>query len=110
VIRGRQVLAVLLLGVFVYITGGLFPAFWRNLRLQRYVEGLTQTPGVAAQPPDHTRAQVAARAGELGLPVSSSDVRVEAAGASVHISVRYVMEVQFPGYTVKLHFAPSAGR
>jgi hypothetical protein len=108
--RARQVLALLLFAVFLYLLAGLTPPFLRNLRLQRYLEALTQTPAVATQPPERTRAQVLQRAAELGLPVEASGVRVEPSGAAVRISVRYVLPVRLPGYTVKLHFSPSAGR
>ena len=108
--RARQLLALLLLAIFVYITGGLFPAFWRNLRFQRAMETLTQTPGVLTQPAEQIRAQVLARAAEMGLPVEASNVQVEVMPRSVRIAIRYVQPVRLPGYTVKLHFAPSAGR
>ncbi len=106
----RQILALLLLVVFVYVSAGLLPYFIRNLRFQRYVENLTQSADLATQSPEQLRAQVIERARELGLPVEAGDVQVEGSGGSLRIAVRYVAPVEFPGYTVKLHFAPSAGR
>jgi hypothetical protein len=108
--RARQLLAWVLLGIFVYVAAGLFPAFLRNLRLQRYVEALTQSGDIRTQPPERICAQVVQRAAELGLPVRASDVQVEPGDAGVRIAVRYVIPVRFPGYVVKLHFSPSAGR
>jgi hypothetical protein len=106
----RQILALVLLAVFVYISAGLLPYFLNNLRLQRFVESLTQTAGAATRPAEELRSQVVERAQELGLPVQASDVQVEVAGGAVRIAVRYVVPVDLPGYGVKLHFAPSAGR
>ena len=106
----RQIVAALLLGVFVYVCAGLLPYLVRNLRLQRYVENLTQSADIATRLPEQVRAQVVERARELGLPVREGDVQVEMAGGSLRIAVRYVAPVEFSGYTVKLHFAPSAGR
>jgi len=108
--RARQFLALLLLTVFVYITVGLLPAFVRNLRLQRYVESLTHSGGIHTQNAGQIRAQVLQRAAELRLPVAASDVQVEQADHATRISIRYVVPVRLPGYTVKLHFSPSAGR
>jgi hypothetical protein len=108
--RARQLLACLLLGIFLYIVAGLTPAFLRNVRLQRYVEALTQSADARTQPAEAVRAQVVERAAQLGLPVRASDVQVERGGAGVRIAVRYVVPVRFPGYVVKLHFSPSAGR
>ena len=106
----RQILALLLLVVFVYLTAGLLPYFLRNLRFQRYVENLTQTAAAATQSPEQVRTQVIEHARELGMRVEAGDVQVEGSGSGLRIAVRYVAPVEFPGYTVKLHFAPSAGR
>lgn len=108
--RARQILALVLLGIFLYITAGLLPAFLRNLRLQRYVEALTQSGDISTRSPDQLRSQVLQRATELGLPVQAPDVRVERTTHAARVSIRYVVPVHFPGYTVKLHFSPSAGR
>lgn len=106
----RQWLALVLLGVFIYITAALLPFFVRNVRLQRYVENLTQSADIATRSPDWIRAQVLERARQLGLPVEAANVQTELAGRSVRISIRYVVPVHLPMYKVKLHFAPSAGR
>jgi len=37
-------------------------------------------------------------------------VQVERTTHAARVSIRYVVPVHFPGYTVKLHFSPSAGR
>jgi hypothetical protein len=108
--RARQFLALVLLGIFLYIAGGLFPAFLGNLRLQRYVEALTQSGDISTRSADMIRSQVLQRAGELGLPVQGPDVQIERTTAGARVSIRYIMPVHFPGYTVKLHFSPSAGR
>ena len=108
--HGRQLLALALLAVFVYISAGLLPYFIGNLRLQRFVENLTQSPGIATQSAAWIRTEVVERARELHLPVEARDVQVESSPNSVHVSVRYVVGVDLPGYTVKLHFAPSAGK
>lgn len=108
--RPRVWLAILLLGVFVYITGSLTPYFIANLRLERYVVELTHSPATATSTPATVRAQVVDRAHQLGLPVEASDVQVDLSGRGARISVRYQVTVNLPGYTVKLHFAPGAGQ
>lgn len=105
----RQWLAVALLAVFVYISASLAPYFVDNLRLQRYVEEITHSSPITPRSPEWVRAQVVQRARQLGLPVEANDVQVEITGARTRITVRYLVEVSIPGYTVKLHFAPSAG-
>ncbi len=101
---------MVLLGVFVYITASLAPYFIANLRLQRYVEEITRGADVATWPPERVQGQVVERARKLGLPVQASDVHVETVQTAMRVTVRYLVRVDLPGYTVKLHFAPSGGR
>ena len=108
--RARQWLALVLLAVFVYVCAVLLPYVLHNLRLQRYMENLARSADSATRSPDALRAQVLERARQLDLPVKAQDVQVESSGAALEISVRYVVAVDFPGYTAKMHFAPSAGR
>ncbi len=105
----RQWVALVLLAAFVALLATLLPYFIRNLRFARAVEEIARSPEITALGPERARAEVLEQAKRLGLPVAASDVQVEAAGAFMHISVRYVVEVDWPGYTVKLHFAPGGG-
>jgi len=106
----RRLLALSLLGLFVWILGSLAPFFLRNLRLQQYMENLTQAGQNDTRSADVVRAQVVERARELGLPVEAGHVQAELVGTRWRVSARYLVPVELPGYTVKLHFAPSAGR
>lgn len=105
----RQWLAVALLAIFIYVSASLAPYFVNNLRLQRYVEEITRSSPISPRSPETVRSQVVQRARQLGMPVEANNVQVEIAGARTRITVRYLVEVNVPGYTVKLHFAPSAG-
>jgi len=106
----RGGVALLLGAVFVYVCAGLSPYFLNNLRLQQFVEELTQRSETATRPADSVQAQVVEKAKQLGLPVEAGQVQVEVSGGSARISVRYLVEVNLPGYTVRLHFSPAAGR
>ena len=106
----RQWVALVLLGVFVALLATLLPYLVRNLRFRKAVEEIARAAEITAQGPVNTRAQVLEHARRLGVPVTAGDVQVESAGGSTRILVRYVVEVSWPGYTVKLHFAPSGGR
>jgi hypothetical protein len=99
-----------LLAVFAAITATLAPHFLRNLRFQQYMERLTQSGQYDPDAAEAVRAQVVERARQMGLPVATRDVQVEYSGARLRISARYLVPVSLPGYTVKLHFAPGAGR
>jgi hypothetical protein len=88
----------------------LAPAYFHNLDLQNYVSGLTR--GDAAQPVSDAglRERIVEKAKQLDVPVSADNVRITRAadGKLEHIDVRYFVDVNLPGYTVKLHFYPGA--
>lgn len=84
------------------------PVYFRNLELQRFVEGLRAAAPSSTD--DVLRARVLAEAADLHLPVKAENVRIERAEGNVRIEVRYVVRVDLPLYTVDLHFYPGAGR
>jgi hypothetical protein len=48
------------------------------------------------------------KASALELPVKADEVHIQRSPDGLRIGVRYVVRVNFPGYTVDLHFHPSA--
>ena len=90
--------------------GFLAPAYFHNLDLQSYVTGLTHDSGGRASSDDDLRARIVEKAQALNLPVSAENVHIARAtdGKLEHIDVRYFVDVNLPGYTVKLHFYPGA--
>ncbi|HZS52284.1 MAG TPA: hypothetical protein VFA54_15555 [Bryobacterales bacterium] len=106
----RRWLAAALLAVFLYVVSSLAPSFFADFEFTRYLEEIARSPQIHTQPPGAVRDQIVERAKQLHLPVKEGDVQVEVSGGSARVSVRYLVQVNLPGYTVKLHFAPSAGR
>lgn len=100
----RVAAAVGVLAVLVYVFIALTPPYAANLRFQRYLDALVETP----QTPEIMQAAVVNHAAQLGLPVRAGDVRVSRAGKGVRVEIIYVVRVDFPLYTVDLHFHPSA--
>ena len=107
----RIVAAVVILGILAGILGVCAPYYFRNLSLQRYVAALTRSPEERGKPDADVRSLVLQKAEQLGLPITADNVHITRAGdGSVqHIDVRYMVAVDLPGYTVKLHFYPGAG-
>ncbi len=52
---------------------------------------------------------VLTKAIELDLPVKADNVQINHLPDGLRIDVRYFVRVNFPGYTVDLHFYPGAG-
>jgi hypothetical protein len=102
----RRWLALVLLAAFVYLTASLTPYLLADLRLQRSLEEIKRS---GERSPDALRSQVVERAKQLHVPVEASNVHVELSGGAPRITVRYQVRVDLPGYTVQLHFSPTAG-
>ena len=107
----RIAVAVLILGVLALVLGVCAPYYLHNLKLQSYVSDLTRSVGQAKPSDAEIRSMVLERARALALPITADDVHiVRAVGGGVkHIDVRYMVPIDLPGYTVKLHFYPGAG-
>lgn len=99
-------LVVLILLIFCAF---LIPPYVSNWRLQSYVNDLADDPGTPKQPVEQVRTEVLNEAAGLGLPVHGDDVHVAIADGAVKIDVLYIVHVNVAGYTVDLHFRPTAG-
>ena len=103
-IAGAAVVVVLLvLGAF------LVPPYAANWRFESYVNDLADDPTTAKLPPAAIQSRVLNQAASLGLPVHSDDVSVAINQGAVRIDVLYIVHVDLAGYTIDLHFRPTAG-
>jgi hypothetical protein len=107
----RIAAAAAVLGIIVVILAVCAPYYFRNRTLQNYVADLTRRVDIREQPDAGIRRVVLQRAEQLGLPVTEANVRINRAedGTLRQIDVRYMVPIELPGYTVKLHFYPGAG-
>jgi hypothetical protein len=108
-IRLRIGFALLILLVLGLLGARLLPLYVENMRLQSYVEGITQDAENRTRPDDFLRVAVLEKAAFLGLPVKANNVRIKRLNESVRIDVRYVVRVDFPIGGIDLHFYPGAG-
>jgi hypothetical protein len=104
----RLTAGVVVLLILVVVGLVLVPPYAANWRLQSYINDLADDPAAAKKPPDVVRANVLNQAASLGLPVHSQDVHVTI-NDDVRIDVLYIVHVDFAGYTIDLHFRPTAG-
>jgi hypothetical protein len=107
--RLRIAAAVLILVALAIMGARLLPLYLDNMRLQSYVERITQDVENRTRPDDALRVAVLEKAAVLGLPVKAENVRIKRSEDTMRIDVRYVVRVDFPLYTVDLHFYPGAG-
>ena len=107
--RLRIAAALLILIVLVVMGVSLLPLYLENMRLQSYVEGITQNAENRTRPDDVLRVAVLEKAALLGLPVKADNVHIKRSDDNVRIDVRYIVHVDFPMCPVDLHFYPGAG-
>jgi len=107
--RLRIAAAVLILVVLAILGVRLLPLYLENMRLQSYVEAITQNAENRTRSDDLLRGAVLEKAAFLGLPVKADNVHIKRSEDNVRIDVRYIVRVDFPMYTVDLHFYPGAG-
>jgi len=107
--RLRIAAAILILIILAFMGARLLPLYLENMRLQSYVEGITRDAENRTRPDDALRVAVLEKAAFLGLPVKAENVLIKRLNDSVRIDVRYIVHVDFPMYTVDLHFYPGAG-
>jgi len=106
--RVRTAIAVLILGILAALGARLLPVYLDNLRLQSYVEGMARNEETRTRPDEALRVAVLEKAASLGLPIRADNVHIKRSGDSTRIDVRYIVRVDFPLYTVDLHFYPGS--
>ena len=109
--RWRIAAAALILAVLGFVLAVCAPYYFRNLRFQNYVAGLTRNVENREKPDATLRALILQRAQQLELPITADNVHIrrEPDGSLKQISVKYMVPIDLPGYSVKLHFYPGAG-
>lgn len=100
----------LVLAAMVVVAVMMLPPYIDNFRLQRNLEEFVATPEARGMTEDMIRANVANRAAQLGLPLQTSQVRVEKDPSRLRVEVLYAVRVDLPLYSVDLHFHPAANR
>lgn len=104
VAAGALVLAALLLFGAV-----LIPLYYHNYKFQGFVSEAAQRVENQTRSDQLLREWIVDKAASLDLPVKAGDVLIKRSAEGLRIDVRYVVRVDFPGYTVNLHFYPGAG-
>ena len=91
-IRGKILVPTISLIVIALAIMGvrLLPLYLDNMRLQSYVERITQDAENRTRPDDALRVAVLEKAAVLGLPVKAENVRIKRSEDNMRIDVRYV--------------------
>lgn len=105
----RLIAGAIVLLILLTIGVVLVPPYAANWELQSYVNDLAEDSATGKRPAEAVRVQVVNKAAALGLPVRDDDVHVATSQGAVKIDVLYIVQINIAGYTVDLHFRPTAG-
>lgn len=115
--RGAGKLAGLLffvfMGAIIYVGYKIVPVYVNNYEFQDALESEARFAITNRKAPDDIRNDVWRKVVELNIPVDKKDIQIKYPSAPnagpmamVDIDVPYVIDVEFPGYTLELNFHP----
>lgn len=95
-------IAVLLL--VVYALFKISPHFINNYELKDLMGTEARFASVGTRNVEEVRETLYRKIQELEIPAEKSDIKIEKVDRRVRIRINYVVEVNFPGYTLKIPF------
>lgn len=101
--------AIFWIAFFVLIVYALFkvsPHFINNYELQDMMGTEARFASVGTRTVEDVREALWKKIQDLDIPAEKSDIKIEKSGRNVKISIEYVVEVAFPGYTLRIPFHP----
>jgi hypothetical protein len=102
-------LGIAVLAALVAFSALLSGPYYRNWKLQRFLEETAFAADSSTRSTDLIGAGVAEQAARLGVPVRTEQIRVSRTDRGLYLEARYVVRVDLFLYTVDLHFRPAAG-
>ena len=100
----RMTGGIAILVALAAVSVALAPPYIENVKLQRYVSAAVYVP----EPAGVVQARILNKAAQLGLPVLAGNVKVARVGNGLKVDIVYIVRVDFPLYSVDLHFHPAA--
>jgi hypothetical protein len=96
------ILWLVLLGIGALIAFKTIPVKVQSAELYDYMVELTKF--AASSTPQQLEKQILQRARELNLPLDKDSVEVRKGGDRIQMEARYMVPVEFPGYTYEWQF------
>ena len=92
----------------IYLGVKLIPVYVNNYQLQDTMQNEARMAVLSRKTPEQVRDAILAKAQELELPLGRDQIRVEGDARNIRISCDYVVDIELPGKTVRLHFTPTS--
>ena len=96
----------------VYVGFKVVPVYVNNYEFQDSLESEARFAITNRRQPDDVRNDVYKKVVELNIPVDKKDIQIKYPSSGqgpmglIDIDVQYMVDVEFPGYTLELNFHP----
>lgn len=106
--RLKTIFWLFFLVAFVYLAFKVVPAFVNNYELKDAMKIEARFASVSRRSENEMRDNIYKKIRELELPASREAIRITSTGLyNVQIDLEYTVNVELPGYVLKLNFKPS---
>lgn len=108
-LSGRQVLILLMLVAFVFAAIQYLPPYYSAFQFNDSIRQEVKYAGSSRKTVDVVRADIIAKAKELGIPLTKNDIRITKRGPSFTLEVEYRWPINLKVYRHELafHFSQS---
>lgn len=107
--RLKSIIALSVIAGIIYFMIKVIPVYVNNYELEDTLKNEARFASVNRKSPEDVRNTVYAKIQELQIPARREDIKIVPIGNNnVRITVTYTAVVNFPGYQLKLNFAPTA--
>lgn len=108
--RIKALIWITIIILLVYLGIKIVPPFVNYYDLRDHMEQTATFAAVGNQTEQQIREDICRKIRDLELPARCEDLQVVRGNRRVQISLHYVVEVPFLGYTINLNFAPETDK
>ena len=95
------IFGLILLGLAIFVAWKMIPVKVRAADLRQTV--IDEAKSAGSHTDERILAGILAKAREVDLPVTESDVKITRHNSEITVDVTYVIPIEFPGYTYQWH-------
>jgi hypothetical protein len=103
----KSIFTLLLLLVGGFVMYKVVPAYWDDFKLGRLLEEQSQIDTYNSSSNEDIATSIARKAGELNVPLSPEQVKIQRGVGDLTITAEYTVHVDLPLYPLDLNFKTS---
>ena len=106
-LKGRQIVILLIFVALLFAGSQYVPAYFASFQFKDYIRQQVKFAGTSRKTADTLRAEILAKAKELGIPLTKNDIRITRRGLSFNLEVQYSWHIDLKVYEHDLFFTTS---